>query len=172
MNDDIIIRKAILEDIDEICTLHVNSWNRTYKGIIDQEYLDNMKNNIEKRIERMKREFGLRNIIVATLNNEIVGFSEYISSNEFSKELDIDCELCGLYVKNEYIKTGVGTKLFNYVKDKFKDENRKKMGLWCSKENINVINFYINKGGILSNEKTFNLAGKDYNEVAFIYDLK
>ena len=109
--------------------------------------------------------------MIAIKNNEIVGFAEYISSNEFSKELDIDCELCGLYVKNEYIKTGVGTKIFNYVKDKFKDENKKRMGLWCSKENINAINFYTNKGGILSNEKTFNLAGKDYNEVAFIYEL-
>lgn len=67
--------------------------------IISQNYLDNMKNNLPKRIERMKNEFQLRHMIVAVLNGEIVGFSEFVLSNEFSRDLEIDCELCGLYIK-------------------------------------------------------------------------
>ena len=94
-----VIRKATIDDIKEVSLLHVNSWNETYKGIISQDYLDNMKNNIKKRIERMKNEFNLRTMIVIELNDEIIGFSECTFSNEFSKDLDIDCELCGLYVK-------------------------------------------------------------------------
>lgn len=39
------IRKAILNDIPQIVKLHIDSWNETYKGIISQDYLDNMKKN-------------------------------------------------------------------------------------------------------------------------------
>ena len=169
--EQLIIRDATLNDIREVAKLHVDSWNNTYKGIIAQDYLDNMKNNLEKRIERMNNEFNLRKMIVATLNDEIVAFSEFVLSNEFSKDLDIDCELCGLYVKNEYLKSGIGTKVFNYVRNLFIENNKKKMGLWCVKENENAINFYKRKGGVVVSEKKFTLANKEYSEVAFEYDL-
>ena len=100
--ENIKIRNATTNDIEQVAKLHIDSWNETYKEIIDQDYLDNMKNNLEKRIERMKKDFNLRTMIVVTLNDEIVGFSEFVFSNEFSTDLDIDCELCGLYIKNGY----------------------------------------------------------------------
>ena len=114
--DDLIIREATLDDIPMVARLHVDSWNKTYKGIIDQEHLNNMKNNIDKRIERMRNEFKQRKMMVAILNNEIVAFTEFTINNEFSKELDIDCEFCGLYVKNEYVGIGIGSKFFDYIK--------------------------------------------------------
>ena len=169
--EQLIIRDAKLEDVPEVAKLHVDSWNNTYKGIISQDYLDNMKNNLDKRIERMKNEFNLRKMIVATINNEIVAFSEFVLSNEFSKDLDIDCELCGLYVKNEYLKNSIGTQVFNYLHNFFISNNKKKMGLWCVKENKNAIDFYKRKGGVIVSEKKFILAGKEYSEVAFEYKL-
>jgi len=133
--------------------------------------LDNMKNNLDKRIERMKNEFSLRNMIVAILNNEIVGFAEFVYSNEFSKDLDIDCELCGLYIKNGYKNIGLGSIMFQYITTLFKEHNKKKMGLWCVKENIPAISFYKKKGGKLIKEKLFTIEEKQYSEVAFLYDL-
>ncbi len=43
--------------------------------------------------------------------------------------------------------------------------------LWCVKENENAINFYKKNGGVIAKEKKFTLASKEYNEVAFIYNL-
>lgn len=169
--DKLIIRNATINDIPEVAQLHVDSWNKTYKGIIAQDHLDNMKNNMNKRITRMEEEFDLRKMIVATIDNEIVAFSEYTLTNEFSKDLDIDCELCGLYVKNQYEGTGIGSKMFNYVMNEFIKNNNKMMGLWCVKENTNAINFYKSKGGKQEAEKRFELAGKEYSEIAFVYDL-
>ena len=119
----------------------------------------------------MRNEFNLRKIIVATIDDEIVAFSEFTFTNEFSKDLDIDCELCGLYVKNEYIGTGIGTKVFEYITNIFIENGKHKMGLWCVKENDNAINFYKAKGGIQVSEKKFALAGKEYNKIAFVYNL-
>jgi len=169
--EDIIIRDATTDDIEEVAKLHVNSWHETYAGIISQNYLDNMKNNLPKRIERMINEFNLRHMIVAVLNNEIVGFSEFVLSNEFSKDLDIDCELCGLYIKNGHKKLGLGSKMFEYVTNLFRENNKKKMGLWCVKENVPAISFYKKKGGIFTKEKTFTIENQEYSEVAFTYDL-
>ena len=45
------------------------------------------------------------------------------------------------------------------------------MELWCIKENNNAINFYIRKVCVQIKEKTFTLAGKDYSEIAFLYNL-
>lgn len=169
--DKLIIRNAIISDIPEVVKLHVDSWNKTYKGIIAQDHLDNMKNNIDKRIERINNEFNLRKMIVATIDEEIVAFSEYTLTNVFSKDLDIDCELCGLYEKNECVGTGIGTKVFNYVMSEFIKNDNSKMGLCCVKENTNAISFYKSKGGIQVSEKKFELAGKEYSEIAFVYDL-
>ena len=169
--ENIKIRNATLADIESVAKLHVDSWHETYAGIISQDYLDNMKNNLEKRIQRMKNEFNLRTMIVVTLNDEIVGFSEFVFSNEFSKDLDIDCELCGLYIKNGYKHLGLGSIVFEYVKNLFKEKNKKKMGLWCVKENEPAISFYKKKGGAFIKEKTFTIADKEYSEIAFLYDL-
>jgi predicted acetyltransferase len=114
----------------------------------------------------MKNEFNLRTMIVVTLNDEIVGFSEFVFSNEFSKDLDIDCELCGLYIKNGYKHLGLGSIVFEYVKNLFKENNKKKMGLWCVKENEPAISFYKKKGGEFTKEKTFTIADKEYSEIA------
>lgn len=169
--ENIKIRNATLEDVEKVAKIHVDSWHETYTGIISQDYLDNMKNNLEKRIERMKNEFNLRTMIIVILNDEIVGFSEFVFSNEFSKDLDIDCELCGLYIKNGYKHLGLGSIVFEYVTNLFKEQNKKKMGLWCVKENEPAISFYKKKGGVFTKEKTFIIAEKEYSEVAFLYDL-
>ena len=58
-----MIRNATLKDISEIAKLHVDSWNKTYNRIIAKDYLDNMKNNIDRRIKRMEDEFNIRKII-------------------------------------------------------------------------------------------------------------
>ena len=41
-------------------------------------------------------------MIVATINDEIVGFSQLVFSNKFSSDLDVDCEIGGLYIKNGF----------------------------------------------------------------------
>ena len=169
--ENIIIRRATFDDIVEVAKLHVDSWYETYAGIISQDYLDNMKNNIEKRIKRMKNEFNMRNMVVAILNNEIVGFSEFVFSNEFSKNLDIDCELCGLYIKNGYKNLGIGSQIFEYVTNLFIENDKKKMGLWCLKENNSAISFYKKKGGIIISEKILSIDDKEYSEIALLFDL-
>ena len=88
------------------------------------------------------------------------------------KNLDIDCELCGLYIKKGYKNLGIGSILFEYVTNLFIENNKKKMGLWCLKENNPAISFYKKKGGIITTEKNLLINDKEYSEVALLFDLR
>ena len=75
------------------------------------------------------------------------------------------------YKKVKETSEKMGTQIFEYVTNLFKDKNKKKMGIWCVKENLQAVEFYQKKGGNIIKEKKFTLADKEYSEVAFIYDL-
>ncbi len=49
-----IIRDATLADIPEVAKLHVESWNKTYKGIIAQTHLGNMKNIVMEYMNKLQ----------------------------------------------------------------------------------------------------------------------
>ena len=167
----IIIRKATIQDVPEVCKMHVDSWCETYKGIISKDYLDSLKSNLDARIKKYQNDFYERYMIVATINDEIVGFSQLVFSNKFSSDLDVDCEIGGLYVKNGFKGKGIGTKLFNYIKEKFTQDNKKLMVVWCLKENHNAINFYTKMGGKVIKEQDIQIGDDNYKEIAFLYDL-
>ena len=133
-----------------------------------------MVNNIDKRIERMHNEFNLRTMIVATIDNKIVGFAEYIDSNKYSSDCDVDCELCGLYIDKDYQGKGIGTKLFNYVVDYFNSLGKEKMILWCLEDNTPAIKFYIGviKGATKTFMKEIEIGDNYYNEIGITYSLK
>ena len=45
------------------------------------------------------------------------------------------------------------------------------MEFWCIKENVPTITFYKKKDGVITKQKTFTIADKEYKEIAFLYDL-
>lgn len=167
------IRKANLNDIKNIVQLIIDGWNETYEGVISQSYLEDMKKNENEMIKKMREEFNKKNIIVATYSNEIVGFSEFVFSNELSPDLNIDCELCRLYIKKNYQRLGIGSKLYENIINTFKKAHKIKMGIWCIKNNIPAISFYEKKGARKIKETNFTLFGdnKIYEMVALTFNL-
>ena len=47
---DIIIRNATIEDVERIADIKIEGWQTAYRGIIDDDFLDNMDR--EKEIEK------------------------------------------------------------------------------------------------------------------------
>lgn len=99
--------------------------------------------NRNERIEKRRKDYKENGFIVAELNNEVVGFCRYVDSNKFTQDMsEIDCELLALYVKPDLKYKGIGTKLFQFVIDEFKNKNKTKMILWCLKDNEPSKKFY------------------------------
>ena len=98
--DNIIIRNIKKEDLPEVVDIQINGWKTAYRGIIDDEFLDSM--NIEERLKQRQKDYQSNNLIVAELNNEVVGFCRYVDNNSFSPEVEeADCELRALYLRPE-----------------------------------------------------------------------
>lgn len=166
--ENVIIRNANEKDIPSIADIQVNGWRTAYKGIIDDSILNAMSK--EEKIERLKSNYGKNGFIVAERENEVVGFCRYVDSNEFTPEMqDIDCEIAALYVKPDLKYNGIGTKLFQFVVDEFKRENKTKMILWCLKENEPSKKFYTKMGGEIAGERVIEIEEKSYYEVGFSY---
>lgn len=167
---EVIIRKVKREDIEQVVDIQVTGWQTAYRGIIDDEYLNNMSR--EEKIKKRQKDFNENGFIVAEIEDKVIGFCRYSDTNKYEIEKEnIDCELLALYVRYEYKYMGVGTKLFTFVKDKFKEMNKKKMIIWCLKENESAKKFYTKMGGRIITEKDIEFGEKKYKEVGFLYEL-
>lgn len=85
---DFIIRKATIKDIPAILTIKVKGWQTAYKGIIDDDYLNNM--DINRTIEKNTKSFDRYPFVVAESNNEIIGFCGFDYGN--IEDLDDNCD--------------------------------------------------------------------------------
>lgn len=168
--ENITIRNIKKDDIYQVVKIHINGWKITYKGIIDDEYLNTM--NEQEIIKKREKDYMENGFIVAEFEGKIVGFCRYIDNNSFSKEMqEVDYELLALYVKLSLKHKGIGTKLFEYVRQEFKNKGKAKMALWCLKDNEPSKNFYTKMGGKIIKEKEILIGKNDYKEVCFLYDI-
>ncbi|MBR5670211.1 GNAT family N-acetyltransferase [Candidatus Saccharibacteria bacterium] len=166
-----IIRAAEEKDIPAITDIQIGGWLAAYKGIISDEDLAKMAGSREARIARHTDQIHKMNYIVAEDGGEVVGFGRYIFDNSYSPEYDVDCELMALYVRPDQKRRGIGSTLMNYIKDEFRRQGKKRMILWCLKENMPSRRFYEAMGGHVVGEKEFDFDGHKYPEVGFLYEL-
>ncbi|MBQ3408203.1 MAG: GNAT family N-acetyltransferase [Clostridia bacterium] len=167
---DFIIRQVEEDDLKEVAELCVKDWKYAYKGFIDDEYLDNLDTN--EKYERMKSNYKEGHFIVAESNGRIVGFCRY--SDDYIDNPDDDekdCELNVLYVNWEDRGNGIGSALVDFVKNYFRSIGRKKMLIWCFKENEKGRRFYEKMGGKIFGQKIVDKNGQKLEEVGFEYEL-
>ena len=103
---------------------------------------------------------------------EVIGYCRYDDNAEYENR-DIDSEIIALYVDCDKLGRGVGRKLVEYVINDLKIKNKSKMIIWCLEKNKNARKFYEKIGGrLIDDEKYFEIEGREYKEVGYIYDIK
>lgn len=163
------IRRMNIEDSEMVTDVLINTWETAYRGIVSDDCLDNLDR--EALSERRKTQY--KDYIVACLDDKIVGYCWYVNDNSFSQEApDVDCEIVALYVLPELKRKGIGRELFAYALDDLKRQGRKKMVIWCLKENYPARKFYEQMGGVIMGEHKTHIGNQDYDEVGFSYSLK
>lgn len=70
-----MIRKAEIQDSNQIIQINIESWKETYKNIFDEKLLNNLDNKKEESIEKCKNK--INEYIVYEINNKVVGFLKY-----------------------------------------------------------------------------------------------
>ena len=152
--NDIKIRKATTQDIDEIIKLN--------KILFDLEYnnFDDTLNINRPTSDEWKSYFQdsiTKNItLVATIDNYIIGYLIWNLDSQFSYNTVKQAELNNMCILDKYRKFGIGTKLINEFKKICNNNGIQEIKVTASYKNINAIEFY-KKNGFNEFELTLKL---------------
>ena len=163
VQEQMIIRKATRADARQIAEIIVEDWKNAYRGIIDSDYLDSM--SVEERYQIELQRYQI--YMVAVVEKEILGFTW----NEIADDEASDCEIIALYVRYEKRKNGIGRTLFQNSVDFFRASGKKKMIIWCLKENYKARRFYEKMGGEVYKNGTHKWGNRDYDMISYLYHL-
>ncbi len=130
---DIIIKPMETEDeIRGKAYVHWKSWQESYRGIVDDGYLDRMTLAQTEEKAFLWRD----NILVAKDRARVVGFAGYGTA----RGEEGAGEVFALYVLEEYQRRGIGYALMQKALDEL--ANCRTVYLWALKENAKAIRFY------------------------------
>ncbi len=158
-----VIREATREDARQIAEIVVEDWKMAYRGIIDSDYLDSL--SVEERHQRELQRY--RQYRVAAVGREILGFTW----NGMAGDEGADCEIIALYVRYAKRQSGTGRALFQDSMDIFRAAGRKRMTVWCLRENAEARKFYERMGGEAWKTGTHPWGNQNYDMIAYLYRL-
>jgi 3-deoxy-manno-octulosonate cytidylyltransferase (CMP-KDO synthetase) len=107
----IVYRKANVEDALAVAKVHVESWHKSFAGIVPQEFLDNL--TVEKREQAFRQRFGEANhkmFVAETAKDGIIGFADFGAARE--SNFAFEAELYAIYLLREFQGKGIGENLF------------------------------------------------------------
>lgn len=148
---DIIIKKATLENIQDITSLN-------------QELFDLESNNFDFSLditwptsndgqEYYKSAITNNITLIAIKDKKVVGYLIGSINTENSYNIKSQAELENMCINNNYRHFGIGTLLFNEFKRICKENNIKELKVTASYDNKNAISFY-KKNGFIEQEIT------------------
>ncbi len=158
-----IIRRAAQEDAFSIAEICVEDWRKAYRGIIADDYLDAL--SVERRYQRERER--IDKYTVAADERETLGFVW----NELIDDEAADCEIVALYVRCSKRGSGIGKALFGHSVDAFRAAGRKRMIVWCLRENHEARKFYEKMGGKEYKTGTHRWGERDYDMICYLYQL-
>lgn len=129
------IRKEKKGDCMGVSHVITIAWNETYKGIMSDCFLEEVKTNELKRGEDAKEKFATKDYstLVLEINNQVVGFANYGKTEDL--EFDNCGEIFALYIIKKYHHYGFGKKFVEESIKNLKEMGFDKMLVSCLKEN-------------------------------------
>lgn len=164
-----LIRRREQSDCFQIAHVVTVAWQETYRGIVNDEFLDNLPNTEEERGNKSFNDFDINDNhqFVLEVDNEIAGFI-YVGITD-DKEYKNQGEIFSIYILGKYKGNGFGRKLIEAGIKELK-------GLGCSKMIIGCLDgnpsneFYKHIGGRFVKTRIFKLPNQELIENVYYYD--
>jgi ribosomal protein S18 acetylase RimI-like enzyme len=162
-----MIRIATPEDAAAITHVQVVTWKSAYKGIVNDDFLNNFNVN-ETRIQRWAEwlndstKFGY---VIDLPNVGVVGF---VVGGACRDDIpSFDGELYAIYLLPDYQRFGYGRVLLRTMAQCLFAEGYRAMLLWVLKDNLPARAFYERVGGQFVQEKDFSIDNQPLKEVGY-----
>ncbi|MEA3318440.1 MAG: GNAT family N-acetyltransferase [Bacillota bacterium] len=163
-----IIRRAKVDDAPGIANVHVDCWKTTYKGIIPNDFVNNL--SYEKRTELWKKNIEKAHIYVVVAENnqgQIIGFAD--AWKRETNVVENSSDLTSIYLLEEYQGKGIGKKLLKELFLRFKQLGYEKIYVEVLEENKTRY-FYEYYGARLIQKVRIKIGGKVLNELIYEWD--
>jgi ribosomal protein S18 acetylase RimI-like enzyme len=169
-----IIREATHKDAEGIAFVHVNSWKTSYRGLVDQDYLDAI--NYEDRLNLRKEILQITTLfhLVGVAGEQIVGFADV---GPIRAESRVGLRVCeenigevyAIYLLEEYKGKGCGKALLDRCRQWLSENGFKSFVVRALAGNMRAKRFYEREGGRLIGENTIIIGDKPYHEVSYLF---
>lgn len=114
----ISIRKATLEDAEDIAKIHVSSWQTTYKGIMDADFLKQLsvRKRTELWVKNIQHEGDI--VLLASINGKLIGFAcgSHVKEGEYE---EYDGDVTSIYFHQDVQGQGFGKLLMIRLFEEF-----------------------------------------------------
>lgn len=150
------IRKASVEDAAAIARVTVDTWKTAYRGIVDDNYLNNL--SYEER-EKGWRQFPFNNSFVYVAEDDahnIIGFAAAGPERESTPMYQ--GELYAIYIYQEHQSKGVGSVLFRSILKNLEQSGINSLLLWVLSDSP-YQRFYEKHGGLPVQSKLLEIDG-------------
>src|SRR5699024_12852974 len=111
-----MIRKANLNDAESIAQILIHSWQVNFKGIVPEDYLNQMDS--EKISISIRKSLEMNSLFVAKAGEEIVGFAG-CGSNRIQGHPQYDSEFHAIHVLPGHTRSGSGPTSFTPCQHSF-----------------------------------------------------
>jgi len=167
-----IISKVLPEDIHEYVACGIACWQSAYKGIVPDDYLENMPNETERRIEKTTKymnEATEHFYYCVKSENKIIGFVTFGKS--WDEDKPAAGEIGAIYLLEEFWNKGYGRQMMEYGLKNLKDMGYHEIVVWVFEENYRSRRFYEKFGFVLDGAKKERENGKTLITVRYVLKL-
>ena len=168
------IKEVEREDLYDFLYVNTNSWNETYRGLVSDEFLDKIMNELDSNVERLKNRFDKEKIdepnnkrFILYVDEEPVGVFGIDKSKD--EKYPNSGELCCLYLLNKAKNQGYGRIMFERAKEELCNLGFKDMIIDCLKGNP-TNEFYKHVGGQFVYSRERKIGGKEYPVNVYYFD--
>ncbi len=166
-----IIRRKEQKDCYDVAHVVTVAWQETYRGIVNDEFLDNLPNTEKERGEKSFNNFDENDNhqFVLEIDGKVVGFVNVGITDD--EEYKNQGEIFALYMIKKYKGNGFGRKLTEIGIEELKKLGCTKMLIGCLDGNKSN-DFYKHLGGKLIDTRIFKNTGEDLKENVYLFKIK
>lgn len=169
---DILVREAKIEEADELGSLHLRTWEESYRSILRNEFPEAItaisRSEMRQRVLSQPETFGLVSVAVAQAPEGIVGFASCSTQRDVKlRELGYAGEIGAIYVLNAFQGKGIGRALMYEMANALSERKHNSVSLWVLEKNLKARRIYENLGATPINLSKPFQTGSSILEVAY-----
>ena len=168
----ITIRKALPEDAYNYTICHIACWNAAFRGIVPDEYLDNMPAQLEQRAESVRKtlgEPGNCEFYCVIFEERIIG--RLIIGKSQDEDKPDTGEIGAIYLLEEFWSKGYGREMMDFAIGALRRLGYREVVLWTLKKNKRAKRFYEKYGFMADGARKKVEFGKALTVIRYTFNL-